>query len=293
MDFLDLFLKHCNLPKNFRCNNLNDVSTAMKAFQVTSPYNNLTIFDSSWEDKTFESITRKVLIEKTAGCCIELNSTFNHFLKLNGLDTKLVRVLHSDKNNHENLRHHYFTILKYKNIQYTVDVASGVASPLYPLRIDAQSDSDVVVGLNGLLFRSISNNDGSFLFQGNSSTSINEIKSHCWLNIYHYTLEPVVGYSQLSESQILGGLLHPQFNKGPMLNILTADENLNITGILTLTEKTLTENKPGNEKTKIPIKDNEMYNYYLKTRFNYQKYFQLKPSYYDSLNKRGHFKSKF
>ncbi|KAF2077693.1 hypothetical protein CYY_001009 [Polysphondylium violaceum] len=277
--FKNLFLEHVKFPQNFRINNLKDLSKIMKAFQSTTPYNNLNILDGSWGIETFDKITKKVLIEKTGGFCYQLNSVLNHFMKVNGMNVKLVKAFKSDKNLHENLRFHFLNILNYNGKVCIVDVAAGSASPLQPVVIDCQSEKDIVIGLNGNQCRSIKHTHGTFLYQTKSPNDRE------WKTIYHFNLRPVIGLDEFHHAQFYGGVKHSYFNQRPLVNILTADKSLKVSSIFTLTDSSFTKTKKENQKTKKKIENNQMFNSYLQNQFNYGKSFEIKQSYHDSLNK--------
>jgi len=153
------YLKILNI--NYEIKSLEDITRLIKAHLKAFPFSSLKVLIKEDISLDLNAIYENIVVKKRGGYCFEHNKLMYEVLKELGFDVTyyLARVI----NNTDNIppQTHRFTVLKYRDERYLIDVGIGFRSPSVPIMFGKK----VSLSHLGIKYKIVENEDDTFSMQ--------------------------------------------------------------------------------------------------------------------------------
>lgn len=130
-DIVKGYLKELGLDENI--NTLEEITQVIQAHLKTFAFSTMKVLFKEDISLELEDIFESIVVKKRGGYCFEHNKLIYEVLKFLGFDVTfyLARMINNSKE--EVAQCHRFTLLKFENKSYLIDVGTGIHSPLVPV----------------------------------------------------------------------------------------------------------------------------------------------------------------
>lgn len=156
---IEKYLDSLNI--DFEIKTLEDITKLIKAHLRTFPFSSLKVLLKEEISLDLSSIYENIVQKSRGGYCFEHNKLMYKALKELGFDVTyyLARVI----NNTDNIppQTHRFTVLKYEDERYLIDVGIGFRSPSVPIKFG----DEVSISHLGIEYKIVENEDNTFSMQ--------------------------------------------------------------------------------------------------------------------------------